>query len=212
MLFISDKQFGEIAGRYAAGETLTELASDYGCCTASIYKILKATGTPTRRQGPPYKAARDDRIDAAVDLRNMGESLEEIGRVLGVTREYVRQLLLVRGIRGCRPKNKPLFPIRGFRNAMTGHLRACGYRSCQLCDPDYHPWLPAEQFSPKSKYICRACNTIRMRSSYQRNPAVRESMARWQRENPEKVRQYQARHHAKKQAESQFGTGAPAST
>lgn len=89
----------DISAEYEAGATLLEIANRYSSDTASVSKKLRHIGVKIRNPGykgcknaPPRKL-NDDQIKWAIETDQKAEiSQAEIGRQLGVTREYIRQL------------------------------------------------------------------------------------------------------------------------
>lgn len=184
----------QIAEAYQSGKGLEQIAEAFGCCTATVVRYLKLAGVPRRRRGPSGHQRPDyeERLNAMVELRQLGETLEGIAQVFGYTREYVRQCLKKRGLTGYLPKPpEPLFPIKHFQAAMHNYLYAAGYRFCSQCKPGARTWKCATEFSPKSRHLCRACNTTRQRSAYWASyPAMRDKQTEWVRKNPDKMREY----------------------
>lgn len=91
--------------KYEAGATIAELAKEYSASTETIRRAVAGhrpyshvpNAVKVRRPGPPRGTPRPSiqRFDRrhAIALRNHGHSLREIGEILGVSHEAIRQAI-----------------------------------------------------------------------------------------------------------------------
>ncbi|WP_422395091.1 helix-turn-helix domain-containing protein [Nocardia vulneris] len=87
---------------YEAGSSAQTLASEWQLAKASILDILRESDTTIRRQ---RRLTRDE-IDHAIASYHNGESLEQIGKQLGVAHTTIRTALQRRGI----PRRNSKYP------------------------------------------------------------------------------------------------------
>ena len=97
----------EIAAYYAAGNSILACSTKFGRAPVTIYRALERCGQPTRQRGAPRAIRRDARVDEMIAMRDLGHTLEEIGRRFNVTRERARQLLRRAGV-GTGHHDRPL--------------------------------------------------------------------------------------------------------
>lgn len=112
----------EIERRYLAGETIQVIAVSLGMSYSLARSILKERSVPIRSPG---KRIRDNEVrNAEFEQRYLaGESMQEIGESLGITRERVRQILEKRGVQS-RPAKPPSGPRRQTRRKVAAHRQA----------------------------------------------------------------------------------------
>lgn len=84
----------QVAARYAAGETTTALAKDYGVAKSTIVGILRANNVVVRLQ--PLTA---EQVSEAARLYESGLSLSQVAEALKVNQETMRLAILARGIK-----------------------------------------------------------------------------------------------------------------
>ena len=81
---------------YLGGKSLYETAIEVGVSVPTAYAALRDLGVPRRSAG--RKAGAEDftlaKLPAIHQMRSKGASLQAIGDCFGVTREYIRQLLI----------------------------------------------------------------------------------------------------------------------
>lgn len=90
-----------IVQRYEAGHTIKAIAADYGITHAYISQIAKRYGASRElhMQNRQNKGSRTPERDAVMCERYLaGETLGQLGKAYGVTRERIRQILNRAGI------------------------------------------------------------------------------------------------------------------
>lgn len=88
------EKFADIVATYEAGKSVLQCAVEFDVAEMTVRNALKAFNIQLRGGG--RKAP--DRIPLIMKLRAEGKTLEEIGAVLDVTRERVRQLVAKAGL------------------------------------------------------------------------------------------------------------------
>lgn len=92
-----------IAEMYEGGASILACATAFGVGQPLVRRALEARGVAVKSQGgaigsrTKWAAARKAKIDAIMALRAEGKTLEEIGSVLRITRERVRQIVVQEG-------------------------------------------------------------------------------------------------------------------
>lgn len=76
---------------YEAGQTIIQVAKNFGISKAITYKNLKLAGTTMRRPGQ-HKVARADHSKIK-QLHQIGLSYKKIGDLYGVSRERIHQIV-----------------------------------------------------------------------------------------------------------------------
>lgn len=84
----------QAAEAYQAGQSMLEVARDFGHSLAWVRRALSRTGTPSRPRGIAKKTERDAEIVRRFDA---GETGKVIADDLGISRERVRQVLVRAG-------------------------------------------------------------------------------------------------------------------
>jgi hypothetical protein len=109
---------------YVGGQSLSEVATDYGCSVAFVQKLLVRSGVERRRPGSPIPERAT--LDAVSALREKGRTARQIAVELGIslqtTRRWLRRLgaSYAQGARGVGPEHQAW---RG------GWIIQAGYRS-----------------------------------------------------------------------------------
>lgn len=89
--------YARLVAAYLAGSTLAQCAAAEGCSMNLTWRALRAAGIPRRKRGAPIGAnlapGWRERLDRIAAARASGQTLEQIGKAEGVTRERIRQLL-----------------------------------------------------------------------------------------------------------------------
>lgn len=83
-----------VAERYAAGETTTALAQEYGVAKSTIIGILRDRNVVIRRQ--PLTA---DQVSEAARLYESGLSLSQVAERLQVNQETMRVAIIAVGVK-----------------------------------------------------------------------------------------------------------------
>jgi len=82
-----------VAERYAAGETTTALAQEYGVAKSTIIGILRDRNVVMRRQ-----PLTGEQVSEAVSLYESGLSLSQVAEQLNVNQETMRVAIIARGV------------------------------------------------------------------------------------------------------------------
>lgn len=138
------------------------------------------------------EAMKDDMVSRHVDGR---QNLTEIGRVYGCTREYVRQIMLQRGVATLTLKRQA--QLKGMRRFMRAvsyvawrtanedrhgqhvrYLMGCRCEACKDANRVYHLTLrdrPAPRHGTASSYVNYACRCAPCKEAGARNnKAIRD--------------------------------------
>ena len=138
-----------------------------------------------------------------------GRTLEECGAAFAMTRERARQIIKAQGLsRNDGGQAKKTEPVKAERAAKKRELedrriRAWHERKCYVCGIV----KPLSEFSVNHNnpqgvgYKCKPCGSAIAREKYH-NPdsGFKSRQLEWQRNHPEKNREYVRRHKAKKAA------------
>lgn len=89
---MSDEIRDEVASRYKAGDTTTQLAKDYGVAKSTIIGILRARNVVVRRQ-----SLSAEQVSEAARLYESGLSLSQAAAQLSVNQETMRVAILKEG-------------------------------------------------------------------------------------------------------------------
>lgn len=81
-----------VATRYAAGETSTVLATEYGVAKSTIFNILRTKNVVVRRQ-----PLTSEQVSDAVGLYVAGFSLSQVAKQLQINQETMRVAILAAG-------------------------------------------------------------------------------------------------------------------
>jgi transposase-like protein len=84
----NDSVRSKMRERYSSGETLTEIADSYGCCPATIWRIVSKVS----RSGPRRRSRFAERNFAMFQARKDGQSLTSIAREHGITKQRVWEI------------------------------------------------------------------------------------------------------------------------
>jgi len=87
----------EIVDQYRSGRTMTAIATDLGVDRATVHYALKRRGEPLRHYKPAVKAPTAEQRERAVDLREQGWTIEEIGKELHVAPRKISRILKEEG-------------------------------------------------------------------------------------------------------------------
>lgn len=91
-----------IAEAYEAGKTLLECEAEFGVGQEVIKKALRAFNVAVRPKGTRFTTSAGkggcERMAQIMAMRAEGKTLEQIGAVLNITRERVRQLVVKAGL------------------------------------------------------------------------------------------------------------------
>ena len=129
----------------------------------------------------PVRPAKDIERDEIILRAYLdGMTYREVGNQHGLTGERVRQILgplgksisTVRRIHRRENARQKALSNRfrvDFSRSMKAHLWSAGIRRCNRCKL----WLGPEKWMPRSKYICRQCNTDRLYHYYGSRPDLR---------------------------------------
>lgn len=90
---LSDETRAEVAVRYEAGDTTTQLAKDYGVAKSTIIGILRAKSVVVRRQ--PLTPGQ---VSEASRLYESGQSLSQVAKRLDINQETMRTAILKAGV------------------------------------------------------------------------------------------------------------------
>lgn len=90
---LSDEARDEVARRYEAGDTTTQLAKNYGVAKSTIIGILRGRSVMMRRQ--PLTA---EQVSEAARLYESGLSLSQVAEQLKVNQETMRVAILKNGV------------------------------------------------------------------------------------------------------------------
>ncbi|MGN7970195.1 helix-turn-helix domain-containing protein [Microbacterium sp. 22296] len=90
---MSDKTRDEVAARYEAGDTTTQLAKEYGVAKSTIIGILRERKVVVRRQPLP-----SEQVNEAARLYESGLSLSQISAQLSVNQETMRTAIIRAGV------------------------------------------------------------------------------------------------------------------
>ncbi len=90
---LSDDVRTTVAGRYAAGETTTALAQEYGVAKSTIIGILRDGNVVMRRQ-----PLTREQVSEAARLYESGLSLSKVAERLKVNQETMRVAILKNGV------------------------------------------------------------------------------------------------------------------
>lgn len=90
---LSDEARNEVAVRYEAGNTTTQLASDYGVSKSTIVGILRERNVVVRRQ-----ALRPEQVSDAAQLYAEGLPLSQVAARLRVNQETMRVAIIAAGV------------------------------------------------------------------------------------------------------------------
>ncbi len=82
-----------IASRYRKGDAMRAIAADYGCSCEPIRKVLVGQGVQVRQRGAVEFRGSRGRNKEMVRLRKSGHNAAAIGRLFGMTRQRVSQIL-----------------------------------------------------------------------------------------------------------------------
>jgi len=153
----------------------------------------------------------DARNAVIVSLYKAGNTLESCGDRFGLTRERVRQIIKAAGVLPDEGGKKKGLPERRAQEARRREEIAARkefalhFRHCGACGET----KPLEEFArhkrlPQGRqYRCKECNREKTRNWYYNGG--KEKNAKWQRENPEKTREYSKRWAEKKRAMARSG-------
>ncbi len=90
---LRDETRNEVAVRYEAGDTTTQLAKDYGVATSTIIGILRAKSVVVRRQ-----PLTPEQVSEASRLYESGQSLSQVAERLDINQETMRTAILKAGV------------------------------------------------------------------------------------------------------------------
>lgn len=90
---LSDETRAEVAIRYEAGDTTTQLAKDYGVAKSRIISILRTKNVVVRRQ-----PLRPEQVSKAARLYDSGLSLSQVASQLDVNQETMRVAISKAGV------------------------------------------------------------------------------------------------------------------
>ncbi|MCA0346229.1 MAG: helix-turn-helix domain-containing protein [Actinobacteria bacterium] len=90
---ISDDHADRIAEGYAAGKTVYELATEFGCHRVTISAVLKRRGVTLR-----LRPATKEEIERMIALYQSGLSLAAVGKNLGINASTVLRYLRDNGV------------------------------------------------------------------------------------------------------------------
>ncbi|MHB1314129.1 MAG: helix-turn-helix domain-containing protein [Christensenellales bacterium] len=90
---LSDEEIDCIISGYQNGQTVYELAEQYGCHRMTISNKLKVAGVTIRRLPPS-----NNQIDKMVELYRSGLSLENVGKRVGTAAKTVLKYLKQRDV------------------------------------------------------------------------------------------------------------------
>lgn len=99
---LSDEVRDEVAVRYEAGDTTTQLASGYGVAKSTVLGILRAKNVVVRRQ--PLTV---DQVHEAADMYQSGLSLSQVAKRLDVNQETMRVAIIRAGVALREPSKAP---------------------------------------------------------------------------------------------------------
>lgn len=99
---LTEADRARIIAAYEAGSSTNKLANEWQLAKGSILNILRDSGTTIRQQ----RRLTSDEIDHAITSYHNGESLERIGKRLGVAHTTIRTTLQRRGI----PRRNSKYP------------------------------------------------------------------------------------------------------
>ena len=154
----------------------------------------------------------DVRNAVIVAMYKAGETLETCGQRFGLTRERARQIIKAAGVAPTEGGQKKGLPERqaaaarrreaiAARKEFALHFRHCG--ACGETKPieefARHKNLPAGR-----QYRCKACNREKTRDWYHEGGGKQKNRE-WQRNNPEKMREYTRRWKQKQKALAKLG-------
>ena len=90
---LDDETRKEVAARYAAGETTTVLATEYGVAKSTVVGILRAQSVVVRRQ-----ARSGEQASEAARLYDSGLSLSEVAERMRINQETMRVATIAVGV------------------------------------------------------------------------------------------------------------------
>ncbi|WP_448238434.1 hypothetical protein [Microbacterium paulum] len=90
---LNEGQRAEVAERYEAGETTTQLAKVYGVAKSTIIGILREKRVVVRRQ-----PLTPDQVNEAARLYESGLSLSQVAKQLSVNQETMRVAIMKAGV------------------------------------------------------------------------------------------------------------------
>lgn len=90
---LTDEAIALAAERYQTGDTIRQLATEFGCGRSTLSRRFAAIGVTTR--GRP---ASEEKVDEMVRLYESGQSLAKIGEQVGLTAKSVLKYLRQRGV------------------------------------------------------------------------------------------------------------------
>jgi transposase-like protein len=90
---LSEDARSDVATRYAAGATTTELAREYGVVKSTIIGILRSKAVVMRRQ-----ALNTEQVSEAARLYESGLSLSQAANRLDVNQETMRMAIIATGV------------------------------------------------------------------------------------------------------------------
>ena len=97
---MSEEARDEVALRYEAGDTTTQLAKDYGVAKSTIIGILRAKKVVVRRQ--PLSA---EQVSEAARLYGSALSLSQVAEQVSVNQETMRVAISKAGVALREPTN-----------------------------------------------------------------------------------------------------------
>lgn len=105
---LSDEVRADVATRYAAGETSTALAKEYGVAKSTILGILRAKNVVVRRQ-----PLAPEQVSEATRLYESGLSLSQVAEQLKINQETMRVAIIAAGVELRPPTGEPAKRGRG---------------------------------------------------------------------------------------------------
>lgn len=133
------------------------------------------------------------------EIRETTDTFQAIAARHGLTRERVRQIALIDGIKGRRiPKLKRYRRIscNWFTHLVRKHLAEIGHGYCCVC----HAAKPCAEMVTGHNKHCKQCAAIRTKG-WRSKPGNRARSIAWKKANADKQREYQRRYNQKRRAQ-----------
>lgn len=140
-----------IADDYKAGQSISSIANDHCCATATVINILKKRNVQRRPRGNVFSKVSEQQANDIARLWQEGESQNSIGSKYGLTQTNVSRLLSRMGfeIEHRQPKRE-----RHGRWKGGIHIDQSGYRHIKLqCDDQYFCMANAGGYVLEHRYF-----------------------------------------------------------
>lgn len=119
----------EMIAAYESGKSLTYVAAQFGVSVDTCRARLRASGVVIRPKNGSPRRAPPERIERIMALRAEGKDGYQIGNIIGISRERVRQIVIKAGRKDEWGEIKPITPdelaaIELYREGMSLALAA----------------------------------------------------------------------------------------